>query len=78
MPCIKHFLNYSCTVINMINHVFKKSRKKTPERAKYYSAPFLELYLPKRNNLIKNYVITPDSKLVDAVFDVSNSSTPKI
>ena len=47
----------------MIEHVFKKERKTRAEN-KYISVPFLSLYLPKRKNIVKNYVLDPDAKLV--------------
>ena len=50
---------------NMINHIFKNIRKKSAKKNKYYSAPFLELYLQNRKNLIKNYVLDPDTRLID-------------
>jgi len=48
----------------MIEHFFKKERKNKADKYKYVSVPFLGLYLPKRNNVIKNYVLDPDTKLV--------------
>lgn len=59
----------------MINHIFKNIRKNSAKRNKYFSAPFLELYLPKRKNLIKNYVIDPDTRLID---ETGNSNTQMI
>ena len=44
--------------------VFKKERSHASEKNKYFSAPFLELYLPIRKPLIKNYVLDPDVRLL--------------
>jgi len=44
----------------MIEHVYKKSNKKGVEKYKYFSAPFLDIYFPKRENIIKNYILEPD------------------
>ena len=62
-------------VNNMINHFFKNLRKRSADKNKYFSAPFLELYLPKRKNLIKNYVLDPDTKLI---YEAGNSNTQLI
>jgi hypothetical protein len=48
----------------MIEHVYKKSNKKGTEKYKYFSAPFLDVYFPKRKNLIKNYILAPGSESV--------------
>lgn len=43
----------------MKEKVFKNEYKKA-EKYKYYSAPFIDRYYPKRVNVMKNYIIEPD------------------
>jgi hypothetical protein len=48
----------------MIEQVYKKPNRKGVEEYKYFSAPFLDLYYPKRKNVIKNYILEAESKSV--------------
>lgn len=51
-----HYFNY------MIEQVFKKPNKKGAEKYKYFSAPYLDMYFPKRKNVIKNYILELKSR----------------
>jgi len=52
----------------MIEQVFKKPNKKGcpkymgAEKYLYFSAPFLDIYFPKKKNVIKNYIQLPDTE----------------
>lgn len=46
----------------MIEHVYKKDSNQGGGKYKYFSTPFLNAYYPKRKNVIKNYVLDPDTK----------------
>lgn len=48
----------------MTEQIFKKTNKQGAEKYKYFSAPFVDIYYPKKKNLIKNYLFIPDKKLV--------------
>lgn len=49
----------------MMEKIFRKPDKKCAEKyLKYFSAPFLEIYYLKQNNILKNYVLDPDIKLI--------------
>lgn len=45
--------------------VFRKEFKSRMEKYKKFSCNFIDLYLGKGNILIKNYVIDPDTKVID-------------
>lgn len=48
----------------MKEKVFKKDHKNYVEKSKYFSTVFWDIYYPKKKNLIKNYLITPDSRVI--------------
>lgn len=51
----------------MITEVLKKKKNIAPDEEKYshISPSFLDIYLPKRNNLIKYYILDPGVKLIN-------------
>lgn len=48
----------------MVEQIFKKSNKKGSEKYKYFSLPFLDLYYPKKKNVIKNYILEREKKFI--------------
>lgn len=49
----------------MKEKVFKNNKKdECAVKYKYFSAPFLELYLSSKRNVVKNYILAPDSKKI--------------
>lgn len=44
--------------------IFKKPNRKGAEKYKYFSAPFLDIYFPRKKNIIKNYLLEPDIKTI--------------
>lgn len=48
----------------MMEQVYKKVNLKTTEKYLYFSASSLDRYSSKPSNLIKNYIIVPDYKIL--------------
>lgn len=48
----------------MIEQIFKNINNKNSDKHKYLSMPFFDTYYPVRKNLLKNYMINPDTKII--------------
>lgn len=48
----------------MIEQIFKNQQMSRAKRNKYFSEQFREIYLVKKNNVIKNYVMDPELKVI--------------
>ncbi len=51
----------------MIERIFKKQNKNgffQAEEYKNLSIPFVEFYYPSSGNIIKNYILAPDKKVI--------------
>lgn len=48
----------------MVEQVLKKSYKYSTEKHKYLSAPFIDIYYFNKKNLLKNYILEPNVKLI--------------
>lgn len=49
---------------NMVEQIFRKSKQSLSAKYGYISVPFLPVYNSKKNNVFKNYTITPDVKYI--------------
>lgn len=48
----------------MIEQIQKKINNSNFDKSKHISRPFFDIYYPLRKNLLKNYIIAPDVKII--------------